>query len=343
MTDIFSSSITYNKNIVEATKKDLSSFKPNPKKGKDGVYHAVVRFIPNPDDPENKSTIAKRTVALEDPTQQGVIKYIDIQGTGDILSTTYWNLKKSSNPTLQANAKKLSSKLVYTSLVQVLSSDEPEMVGKILPWQYGMKVFDKIEEERNNEYVKRDPFDLLGGRPFIVNVKEVSGFPNYDSCKFETIENTDQYAMHITDKQGNTHVVNQAFVQQLPNASDIVINYIKSNMPDMSSYDVRPRTSEEEEFINKCLAIYTNPDATNAAAMANLGFAPSNNGGAIPTATSSPLNPIAPSQTLPPQSGDVIFNSQSTIEGLSDVLGGGSSQPTGGLKVDLNELSSSMF
>lgn len=345
MADLFSNSISYNKNIIESKNKENAAFKPTPKKGKDGVYHAVVRFIPNPDDPENKSTLMKRTVCLEDPTTH-TVKYVDIQGPQDILTTTYWNLRKNNNPILQQNAEKLSSKVVYTSLIQVLSCDEPDLVGKILPWQYGIKINEKIEEERNNEFVKRDPFDLLGGRPFVIAVKESNKYPNYDSCRFETMENPDQYAMQITDKSGAKHVVNQAFVQQLPNASEIVVNYIKTHMPDMSTYDIRPRTLEDEEYINKCLSIYTNPDATTAASMANLGFAPSNNGGAIPTATTSPLNPIAPSATKTASAAPIqpTPNTTSTvIEGLGDVFGGQSSTSHSGLNVNMEELTAGMF
>ena len=46
--------------------KDLEFYKPYPENGKDGVYKALIRFVPNSTDP-SKSKIHKYYVYLNDP------------------------------------------------------------------------------------------------------------------------------------------------------------------------------------------------------------------------------------------------------------------------------------
>ena len=78
-------------------------FKPSAKKGQNGTYQAIIKFLPNPDDPNNKTLLTKYTCWLTHPTTN-TRKEIDCPssiGEQDPLQTTFFNLRNSSNPILK--------------------------------------------------------------------------------------------------------------------------------------------------------------------------------------------------------------------------------------------------
>ena len=60
--DLFNASPT-----IEVEQQAITEFKPAAKKGQGQIYEAVIRFIPNPEDPMNKSIVSKNTVFLKNP------------------------------------------------------------------------------------------------------------------------------------------------------------------------------------------------------------------------------------------------------------------------------------
>lgn len=268
--------------VQEQQSAPLTEFRPNPKKGQGGVYEAVVRFLPNPKDPANKSIISKYYAYIEHPTTQ-VKKNIDCPSTvgqPDPIQNAFFNLRNAANPVLQENSKQFSRKQQSVSLVQVIScKSEPALTNKILVWKYGIKILEKINAEMNPPMGEgHNPFNLFTGRPFSVVVKEVSGFPNYDACNFFDLA-LEQSGMRIVvnNAQGQPQL---AVVTQATIASEqgkaAVFNYLKENAPDTDKYEYHPWTTEETEFVNECIRIYSNPQASiqAKAAVANPGMAP---------------------------------------------------------------------
>ena len=186
-------------------------FRPTSKKGQNGVYKAVVRFLPNPEDPNNKSVVSKNTVFLTNPLTQAKME-IDCPSTvgqPDPLQTTFFALRNSANPILQENSKQFSRKQRYASLIQVLSCEsEPALVNKILVWRYGFKIHEKIQNEMNPPMGEpKNPFNMLTGRPFSVVVKEVSGYQNYDASGFFDLGLPDSaMRMIVPNAQGQPQV-----------------------------------------------------------------------------------------------------------------------------------------
>lgn len=256
------------KPVVQEQQNAVTEFKPNPKKGQNGVFKAIVRFIPNPTDPANKSILSKYIVYLENPRtkQSQSIDCPSTIGAQDPLQNTFFALRNSANPVLQENAKKFSRKQQYTSIVQILQCEsDPTLVGKILPWRYGMKIHEKLMTELNPPMGEgRNPFNLFTGRPFSVQVKEVGGFPNYDSCQFFDLA-LEQSGMRIItpNAQGvpTTSVVTTQTIAT-PQGKEMVFNYLKENAPDMSRYEYHEWTAEQSNFVNECIQIYSNPQAT---------------------------------------------------------------------------------
>ena len=137
---------------MEESQNSTAEFKTKKKKGQGGIYEAIIRFLPNPEDPANKSIVSKNTVYLENPLTH-VKMEVDCPSTigqPDPIQDTFFALRQSDNPVLKNNSAKFSRRQRYASLIQVLSSkSEPNLVGKILVWRYGIKIHNKIYAEQN--------------------------------------------------------------------------------------------------------------------------------------------------------------------------------------------------
>ncbi len=162
-------------------------YKPYPEDGKDGVYKALIRFLPNPVDPA-KSKIHKYYVYLNDPVSGNSFS-VDCPSTvgkKSVLKDLYWKLKNSHSAADQELSKKFSRKEDYYSLVQIVQDkNKPELEGKIMIFKFGKKINDLIEAQIEPEYgEKSNPFDLFNGREFSLHVRKVGDWNNYDLCSF---------------------------------------------------------------------------------------------------------------------------------------------------------------
>lgn len=300
----FDDFFTASPEISKSANNVVTEFRPSPRKGQGGVFKAIVRFVPNPSDPVNKSLISKRTVMLTDPANTSVRKMIDCPSTGnDPITSTYFALRNSNNDVLKANAQMFSRKLKFASYVQVLSCDcDPSIVNRILVWSFGQKVFEKLEAEKKPAMgTGHNPWDLINGRPFGVIVKEVSGYPNYDSCSFYDAP-IEQGGFHIvnTDAMGQ-QTITVVTPQTISTAEgrQMVFEYIKNNAPDISKHEEHAWTPEEADLVNRCITTYSNPQASMALqrAVANPGMTmPSTPMGA--QTASSPMFQTAPTPTM---------------------------------------------
>lgn len=275
-----------------------AEFRPSHKKGQNGVYEAVIRFLPNPSDPANKSMIQKFTAYIMDP-RNGQKRAIDDPrsiGQQSIIGNTFFALRNSGNSILAENSKQFSSKLSIYSLVQVLScKSEPQLEGKILVWRYGQKVLEKINAEINPPMGEgHNPFNLLLGRPFSLKVKEVSGFPNYDACAFFDLPiNQGGMRIQYPDATGALQwmvVTNETVATK--EGQQGVFDYLTKNAPDMQAYEYRPWSAEDTQFVNEMVQLYSNPTTTVAAVQQQMGVA-------------QPQNPAAGMFTGMPSMGQV--------------------------------------
>lgn len=171
---------------------DLSKCKDK-KKG----YRSVVRFLPN---------LTKEgkvgNLAIEKITH-----YVDIKNPKELsgffdspknfnekcaLTDLYYQMTNSKNAILQERAKMLKYSKKYYSYVLVLEDEQqPELVGKILIFQYGKTIKDKILAEKNGEIsgVGCNVFDLSQGKDFVLLVKEIQTgdetYPDYKMSMFK--------------------------------------------------------------------------------------------------------------------------------------------------------------
>jgi hypothetical protein len=173
-------------------------YRPLPKDAKDKQkgYVATIRFLPNvlEDGTIGASAIEKAVHYANLPDHQ------DLQGYYDSLinfnekcplTTLYWKLKNSKNQAEVERAELIGRTTKYYSYILVIEDEQhPELEGKILVFPYGFKIKEKINLERtgeNSEGKKCNVFDPANGKDFRIIVKEVGGFPNYDSSSFRTV------------------------------------------------------------------------------------------------------------------------------------------------------------
>lgn len=224
----------------EEKKGSLERYRPDAKSGKDNVYKSVIRFIPWWKEPKAKSIMQKWTCWLVDPVS-GDGHYVDCPssiGQKSLIQDVYWKLKKSESVAEQKLADHFSRRQTFASLVQIIKDDNnPQFVGKIMVFQYGIKIYNKIMAEIKPEFGKPHiPFDLFEGKPFFVNIKLVAGFNNYDECKF-----LDEKLPLAVDGKS---------VEKTSEGVEKIVNYLKENSPDLEKYGYQPWTGEIQEFVN---------------------------------------------------------------------------------------------
>lgn len=98
-------------------------------------------------------------------------------------------LYKTEDEELIKQAKSQKRKLSYISNIYVVKHPaRPDDEGKVFLYQYGQKIYDKVEfkvspPEEDIEPV--DVFDMWDGANFRLRVKKVENFPNYDDSSFD--------------------------------------------------------------------------------------------------------------------------------------------------------------
>lgn len=191
--DIFNMNIEDFKSDEKPQKKS-DIYLPDPKKGKDNTFKALIRFLPNIDNPK-KSSIYTISYWLEDPRDEGKgFKAFCPSTVGDksIIKDTYWELKKSGNAFLEEKATKLKRKEYYFSYVYIVKDGQnKENEGTVQIFRYPKTIKEMIDAQLNPSKeqielgeVPTNIFDFFEGKDFLLQVKIKGGYWNYDDCKF---------------------------------------------------------------------------------------------------------------------------------------------------------------
>lgn len=165
-------------------------YDPKPEEGKDGIYSALIRFLPiNPE--KGYQYIKKYTIWIPaEYTGTGKLMKVDLSNDGsDIVNDTYWKLKNSDSAINQENAKKISRTVeCYANVLILKDPQHPEYDGTIRVFKFKTKIENKIKEEQHPTDGFTDPcnvFNPLAGKDFVLSVSTVGGFRNYDMSKFK--------------------------------------------------------------------------------------------------------------------------------------------------------------
>jgi hypothetical protein len=239
LNDIFNLSLD---DFKENEKKPSSIFKPDANNGKDGVYKAVVRFLPWHKDVK-KSIMKKWSCWLTNPgtDESRMVDCPSTIGQKSILQDLFWKFKKSDSVAEQKLADNFSRRQRFASLVQIIKDDNsPENVGKIMVWPFGVKIYNKLQAEMKPEFGKPHiPFDLFEAKPFLVHITKVAGYNNYDNCRF------------LDEKTSIT--IGDAKMEKTAECLTQVKAFLETS-PDLASYDYQDWDQTTEEFVNGVIA-----------------------------------------------------------------------------------------
>lgn len=229
-------------------------FNPNANNAQDKKYSAVIRFLPWYEEP-NRSILKKEVAWLKnDVTNES--RPVDSPATiGERcpIKDMFFTLWRSNHEADKEIAKaKFSVRTQYFSLIQVIEDKvNPTNNGKILIWRYGMKIHDKINQEMNNEFTPRNPFSVMDGRYFHVNVKVDGGYNNYDSCAFVDIASLPSELQFYNE---NGEVYGKAD----PSDPEALVNYLQSG-PSLKEVDFQPWDDSTRAFVDGVIRAFTDP------------------------------------------------------------------------------------
>lgn len=244
-----------------ASKGSTEIYKPNPTKGKDGVYTATIRFVPNWQAPKTKSRIVKNYIWAE--MAAGGREFGCATSTGaknspiSDLFFLYWNkFKKSKNIKDEEMMKKFSRQSKTSSLVQIIDDKhQPDLNGKIMVYQFPAVIGKMIDKELTGDAdAGEDPisaYDLFEGRQFLLKICKKGEWNNYDDSKFT--------------RQSTPIVIDGKPLQRTKEGMAQISEYLKSNSPDLCKFDFVPWTDETQQEFDQFVKEVINPGAAGAA------------------------------------------------------------------------------
>lgn len=185
------------------TKTDKQEFEKDQRfwdleKDKSGNGQAVIRFLPITEKDEKEDGlpwVRRWNHGFKGPTGKWYIENCRTTLANDKdpvaeYNTALWNSTEDKDAPERKQARDQKRKLSYISNILVISDPKhPENEGKVFLFRYGKKIFDKITAAMNPEFEgdeAMDPFDFWKGANFKLRVRQVEGWPNYDSSTFES-------------------------------------------------------------------------------------------------------------------------------------------------------------
>lgn len=155
---------------------------------KAGNGYAVIRFLPATDEDANPF-IRVFDHGFQGPTGSWYFENsLTTLGKQDPVSeynTKLWNSGSESDKDL---ARKYKRKLSFIANIYIITDKQnPENDGKVMLFKFGKKLFDKLNEAMNPEFEDEtplNPFDLWEGANFIMKIRNVEGYRNYDRSEF---------------------------------------------------------------------------------------------------------------------------------------------------------------
>ena len=250
---------------------DLSKAKDK-KKG----YRSVVRFLPNltTEGKVGQSALEKISHYVDIKSMREISGYYDSPknfGEKCTLSDLYYQLINSKNAILQERAKMLNYSRKYYSYVLVLEDEQqPELVGKIMVFQYGKTIKDKINAEKNGEIsgVGVNVFDLSNGKDFVLLVKEISTgddtYPDYKMSMFKPETSSIQIFSkgvfkHAPLKDGKID----------PKAQSIVREFLMDRQHNLEDFGPKKLDESQQSKINEIIDFMTGKSSNSMSKESN--------------------------------------------------------------------------
>jgi hypothetical protein len=221
-------------------------YKPSADQGKDGTYKALIRFVPNPENPRN-SLVKKYVHWLTNASGDG--KMVDSPSTvGEScpIADVFFKLRKSDSAVDRKMSDKLKRREQYFALVKVIKDPQnPEFEGQYKIFKFGYKIKEKIDAELKPNFGEpTQVFDLFAGKNFELVITRQGEYNNYDTAKFSSA--TSAIDMGGTPAERTAEGM-AAIKAELDNA------------PSLAPFEYKAWDAETRDFVNGILRNYLNP------------------------------------------------------------------------------------
>lgn len=251
-------------------------------KDKKRGYKSVIRLLPNltKEGKVGMSALEKITHYVNIKNPKELAGWFDSPknfGEKCPLTDLYYNMVNSKNAILVEKAKQLNySKKYYSYALVIEDEQQPELVGKIMIFQYGKIIRDKILAEKNGEIsgVSCNVFDLANGKDFVLLVKEIQTgeetYPDYKNSMFRP--ETSAITLYNEERREFKQVpVQDGKVD--PRAQKAVRDFLLKRDHDLEEFAAKPLTEEQQVKISEISNFLTGKASTSFA----VASAPSSN------------------------------------------------------------------
>ena len=165
--------------------RDENLWKPTVDKAGNGF--AVIRFLPSESE---VPWVRYWDHGFKGPTGKWYIeKSLTSIGQQDPLGELNSRLWNTGNEEDRETVRKQKRRLHYVTNILVVSDPSaPENEGKVFKYQFGKKIFDKIQDLMQPQFPGEtpvDPFDLWNGADFQLKIRNYEGYRNYDRSEFK--------------------------------------------------------------------------------------------------------------------------------------------------------------
>lgn len=166
---------------------DERMWKPTVDKAGNG--YAIIRFLPSPDSEVPWTRYWDH--GFKGPTGKWYIeKSLTSIGQQDPLGEMNSKLWATGTKENQDLVRQRKRRLHYVSNILVVSDPaNPENDGKVFLYEFGKKIFDKIMDLMQPSFPDEapvNPFDLDRGADFVLKIRKVEGYRNYDKSEFRS-------------------------------------------------------------------------------------------------------------------------------------------------------------
>ena len=247
---------------------DLSKVKDK-KKG----WRSIVRFLPNltKDGKLGQSAIEKITHYVDIKNQKELSGWFDSPKNFNEkcgLTDLYYQMQNSKNAILIEKSKQLKySKKYYSYVLVVEDEQQPELVGKIMIFQYGKTIKDKIQTERNGEIsgVPCNVFDLVAGKDFVLVVKEIQTgdetYPDYKMSMFKP--EVSSLPIYFKDKGIFKNAPLNSDGKIEANVQSKIKDFLLEREHDLEEYSPKKLTEEQQAKITEISNFLTGKASTS--------------------------------------------------------------------------------
>jgi hypothetical protein len=160
-----------------------------PEVDKSGNGYAVIRFLPAPQG-EDLPWVKMYNHGFQGPGGWYIENSLTTINDKDPVSehnSMLWNSGIEANKEIARKQKRRLQ--YYSNILVVKDTANPQNEGQVFLYQYGAKIFQKLQEAMQPQFedeAPMNPFDFWEGADFKLKIRNFEGYRNYDKSEFDS-------------------------------------------------------------------------------------------------------------------------------------------------------------